>query len=214
MSMNPLARHYDRLRPEERFRLILAAGARGDEAEQDRLVNAAPTKTFSTTDHAPFARAFDELATLVFIELVEEAARYHDFLAHAGEAEEERDATAGAKPEDGDRRKRPLWQRTRDLARAAGFVLRTKAEGWKRFCERLSVPPFAVCRLYPGLDRLQSALALADEGAFAPEGMVRWLNGIRPTGKPKVTEADVMTAEGIADSLEAAFRQGVQWWGG
>ena len=37
MTINTLARHYDRLGAEERFRLILAAGARGDEAEQDRL---------------------------------------------------------------------------------------------------------------------------------------------------------------------------------
>jgi hypothetical protein len=34
-----LARHYANLTPEERFRLILAAGSRGDEAERDRLVS-------------------------------------------------------------------------------------------------------------------------------------------------------------------------------
>ena len=33
-----LARHYDNLTPQGRFRLILAAGSRGDQAERDRLV--------------------------------------------------------------------------------------------------------------------------------------------------------------------------------
>jgi len=41
-----LARHYDNLTPEERFRLILAAGARGDKVEQDRLVNSGGLSLF------------------------------------------------------------------------------------------------------------------------------------------------------------------------
>ncbi len=40
MNANAVARHYALLTPEERFQLILAAGARGDDAEQDRLIRA------------------------------------------------------------------------------------------------------------------------------------------------------------------------------
>jgi hypothetical protein len=152
MNANAVARHYDRLTAEERFRLILAAGARGDEAEATRLLNSAGTATFSTADHAPFARAFDELATLVFLELLEEAARYHDALTRADEtldlfggdeaeggsaAGEGQDAKA-AGPAEGEAGVRPLWQRSLDLALAAGFLLRTKAKGWKVFCEQWS----------------------------------------------------------------------------
>ena len=61
MNPNDLARHYGRLSPEERFKLILAAGARGDEAEQQRLVDAGGHITLSCPDHTPYTRAFDEL---------------------------------------------------------------------------------------------------------------------------------------------------------
>jgi hypothetical protein len=227
MNASAVARHYGSLTPEERFRLILAAGARGDEAEQDRLVNSARTATFSTSDHAPFARAFDDLATLVFIELLEEAARYHDALDNADEdralidaaeadeeagdeAAEEPDAKAEAEPASPSAGRRPFWQRSRDLAKAAGYLLRTKAEGWKLFCERLNVPPFALWRLYPGLDRLQRALALAEQAAFDTEGFLRWLNAIWPTGKPERT-AVPLTVEELAAAVEAMFRERVEW---
>jgi hypothetical protein len=230
MNANAVARHYDRLEPEERFRLIVAAGARGDEAEAARLVNAAGTRMFCTADHAPFARAFDELATLVFIELLEEAARYHDALLHADEdhylfggaqadeeegdpAEVEPDAEADAKSGEGDAGERPLWQRSLDLALAAGFVLRTKAEGWKLFCGQLGIPAFALWKLFPGFDRLQRTLAQAEKGAFAPEGFLRWLNDRRPAGEPERT-AVPFTVEGMAAAAEALFRERVQWWGG
>ena len=78
MTINTLVRHYDRLGAEERFRLILAAGARGDEAEQDHLGLAAPRIALTYSHHAPWAHAFDELATLVFVELLEEVARHQD----------------------------------------------------------------------------------------------------------------------------------------
>ena len=39
MNASTVTKHYGLLTPEERFRLILAAGGRGDEAEQDRLVS-------------------------------------------------------------------------------------------------------------------------------------------------------------------------------
>src|SRR5262245_29894012 len=86
MNANALARNYARLTPEERFRLILAAGGRGDEAERDRLVNAGERITLSMPDHSPYAHAFDELARLIFIELLETAAGYLDAYHHADDA--------------------------------------------------------------------------------------------------------------------------------
>src|SRR5437667_8713220 len=86
MNTDGLSRHYDTLSPEERFRLILAASGRNDEAERDRLVNAAPRITLSFHDHWPYSQAFDELALLVYIELLAEAAHYCHSLAHAHDA--------------------------------------------------------------------------------------------------------------------------------
>lgn len=233
MNASAVARHYDRLTPEERFRLIVAAGARRDKAEQERLVNSGGRLALSMSDHAPYGHAFDELAVLVFIELVEEAARYHEVFERAEDARDifgvgaageesgpsghdQQGAALGPPdpkdpPEDGEGR-RP-WERYIDLGLAAGYVLKTKAHGWVLFCERQSIPPFALWQGLPGFDRLQSALVIAEQVAFTPEGFLRWFNEVRPEGKPEATEIP-LTVEGMAKSTAAIFRRRVKWWGG
>jgi hypothetical protein len=87
MNAKAVARHYGSLTPEERFRLILAASARGDEAERDRLANASGRISLSVPDHSPYAHAFQELALLSFIELLDQAASYSNvasIIARAG----------------------------------------------------------------------------------------------------------------------------------
>jgi hypothetical protein len=223
MNSNGLAKHYGSLTPEERFRLILAAGARGDEAEQARLVSAGGRIRLSFQDHAPHAHAFHEVAVRVFLELVEEAARYRDAFDplwgdESGEESDDDDETEGVETEDAAERgtgregRAPAIRRC-DLALAAGFVLRTKVEGWKLFCARQSVPPFAVWEHFPGFDRLRRALDMAEEAAFVPEVFLRWLNGIRPAGAAELTEVP-LTAEGVANEVEQLFRDRVAWWGG
>jgi hypothetical protein len=228
MNTNPVARHYGSLTPEERFRLIVAAAARGDQAERERLTNAGQRITLSMPDHAPHGHAFNELALLVFIELLEEAARYLEALDRADDAEEafgeedegegsppedEPDVTADSEPAEDYAGDRPAWQRSLDLALAFGFTLRTKADAWKLFCERMSVPPFVGWEYLPGFDRLQRALKVAEQAAFVPEGMVRWLNAIRPDGAPEATVEGLISAQGHADGLERLFRECVARWG-
>jgi hypothetical protein len=98
------------------------------------------------------------------------------------------------------------------VALASGFLLKAKADGWKLFCARLSVPPFAAWAGLPGLARLERALGLAEQAAFVPEGMVRWLNDVRPAGAPAVTAAP-WTAEAAA-GIDRLFQERVAWWGG
>jgi hypothetical protein len=229
MKAPPLAKNYKCLTPEERFRLILAASGRGDEAERDRLKNASGRITLSLQDHAPYAQAFGDLALLIFIELLEEAASYQEGFhiaddtrdnLGADEAEEESDDGAeetGALADKGSAQKdaseEPVCFRAFDLALASGYMLRTRANGWKLFCERLSVPPFLHWEILPGFDRLQRALAFTEKAAFVPEGFLRWLNRVRPKGQPELT-AVPLTVEGVADAIAEAFRQSVQWWEG
>ena len=92
-------------------------------------------------------------------------------------------------------------------------MLRTKANGWKLFCERLNVPPFLLWEAFPGFDRVQRALARTEKAAFVPEGFLRWLNHVRPKGEPALT-AVPLTVEGVAAANEEAFRKRVEWWGG
>jgi len=220
MNANAVVNRYNNLTPEERFRLILAAGGRGDDAERDRLVRTGGRICLSISDHAPYAIAFEELAILVFLELMEEVAGYSsaflrsddlsDDCGAAGHtAEAEPDVRADTKSTDNDAGDRPAWSRALDLALAAGYVLRTKADGWRLFCERLNVPPFLLWESLPGFDRLQRALDLTTKAAFAQEGLLHWLNRIRPKGEPALTEVP-LTAAGVAASTEEVYRQRVQ----
>jgi hypothetical protein len=233
---NRLAQHYGSLTPEERFRLILAAGARGDNAEQDRFVRAGQRITLSLQDHAPYAHAFEELALMVYLVLLEEATHYLELFARADgnrdvldaeeiqKGEEEQAETSRAVEEESERKTEAdvtedlpeevcLWERNLDLALAAGFMLRTKAEGWKLFCQRLTIPPFVIWKCLPGFDRLQRALTLSEKAAFLPEGFLRWLNDVRPSGEPKRVQVP-LTVEQFVAATEESFRERVAWWGG
>lgn len=236
MKGKALARKYVKLTAEERFRLIVAASARGDKVERERLMNAGERHVLALKDHVPYSLAFDELSQLIFIELLEEAARYLEALDHAdhvhdlfGDDEEEgtdeveeegktvdkegADAKVPAEAAEAGDGERPILQRYLDMALAAGFALRTKAEGWKLFCQRMTIPPFAVWEGLPGFDRLQRALNLSETAAFEAGGFLRWLNDIRPAGEPQRLKVP-LTVEGLADATEELFRQRVEWWGG
>lgn len=213
MNANAVAKHYAILTAEERFRLILAASGRGDAAERDRLMNTGGRITLAMPDHSPYAHALSELSLLTFIELLEEAARYHDASELASDSLDTTHVREDEGEEADDAGKDPIWQRTFELACAAGFMLRTKADGWKLFCARLHVAPFLLWEGLPGLDRLRRALTLAERAAFCPEDFLRWLNAVRLPGESERTEV-LLTAEGIATETEDAFRRRVQWWGG
>jgi hypothetical protein len=60
---NGLARFYDILTPDERFRLLVQAEARGDAVEARRLVETCPRRTYSQRDDA-FARRWDTMGYL------------------------------------------------------------------------------------------------------------------------------------------------------
>ena len=228
MNANAVAKHYGSLTPQERFRLILAASGRGDEAERDRLGRSGQRITRSMQDHAPHAHAFNELALMTFIELLEEAARYGEAFANSADAfgpggdeseyELEGDDTEHTYNEhaaeaQAENEEWTVGERWLDLALAAGFVLRTKAEGWKRFCERMNVPPFLLWERLPGFDRLRRALAQAERASFVPEGFLRWLNDTRPAGKPELTEIP-LSVEAVAYANAEMFGEHVAWWGG
>jgi hypothetical protein len=232
MNWTTLTKNFSALTPEERFRLIFAASGRGDEAERDRLVNTGPRLTLTMPAHSPFAHAFQELSWLTYIELLDDAACYgdaneqaNDALANLGpaeaEGEDDGDADEGRVNEEGptdnivkpDYGKPPIWVRSLELAYAVGYLLRTKADGWKLFCQRLTVPPWLLWEALPGFDRLQRALALTDKTAFSAEGFLRWLNAVRPAGVSELTRVH-LTVEEIANATAEMYRVRAAWWSG
>jgi hypothetical protein len=169
-----------------------------------------------------------------FLDLLEDVARYDDAWTLARETPapeakigdaDEAEPDEGIQPADEPGREHevgsagegaeehPRWLRALDLALAAGYVLRAKADGWKLFCERLSMPHFLFWEMHPGFDRLQRALKLADTAAFTAEGFLHRPNRIRPWGAAEMTELP-LTVEGVADGYAKQFRARVEWWGG
>jgi hypothetical protein len=198
VNLHAVAKNYRSLTPEERFRLIFAALGRGDEAEAERLKYAAGRITVSQQDHAPFVLAFAELSWFAYIELADAAAVALHAFEIVSLSDADRKLAGGLTPA--------------ELKSVAALMLRTKVDGWKLFCQRLNVPPFLLWEAFPGLERLQRALAKSQEFAFTKEDMLRWLNTLRPVGRPKMTQL-LFTAEGVADAHESTFRQRAEWFG-
>lgn len=215
MDLKDLTNKYCLLTAEERFRLIAAAGWRGDQAEQQRLIAAGDKIALSLDDHAPLAHAFTELAPLVYMDLLYEAHGYLDLLDGATgkqvgvPMDEEGDGDAGSGGDEVESEHDRNW----DLALAAGFLLRTKADGWKLFCQQRNIPPDIVWKHLPGYDYVQEALALAHKAAFVPEGFARWINRIAAAGEAPWPGLPI-TAEAVAAAIETAFQAQVAWWHG
>lgn len=230
MNIKTVANSYSLLSPKERFQLIVAAGARGDQPEQDRLRTSAKDIKLSVPDHSPWAQAFHELAMMTFLEILDESAKHRMAHAHWCDAEDEAETVEGDEDEatdesddteptseDEDESPADHWF---NLYMAQGFILRTKIAGWRLFCERLNLPPFAAWQFLPGYERFQITVAMVEDNKFrrAPmfstEGMVRWLSRIRPKGEPAPREEDLLSPERFADELDGVFRQRATWWGG
>jgi hypothetical protein len=215
--MNPksLTSNYEYLSPEERFQLILAAEGRGDDTEQHRLNGSGGPIRLTAQAHTPFAHAFDELSTLAFLGLQDEAEKYLHAFERARAATQER---ARQESQDADQTGSLdlpdlLEDRCFDLVLAAGYALRTNAEGWKLFCQRRNLPPFVLWESLPGFQRWRRTLERSEEVAFEPEGFLCWLNRVRPEGAPERDEVS-LTAESVAADLERLFQQSVRSWGG
>jgi hypothetical protein len=237
VTANTVNKLYEWLKPEERFRLILAAGARGDIAERDRLSSTSRLLALRIRDFVPWAQAFSEVSMIIFMGLVEEAAEYQEALldwskvyrklhqsanqAQALDEDEEADAASAdpsepAEPSEDEKSENFLFE----AHLAAGFILKTKFDGWKLFCERLNVPALTIWEVLPGYERL-AAIVKQVEGtkakrgaAFLPGGMMRFLREYRPAGHPEPTEAGLISAEKIARELDEMFRDTVKKHGG
>jgi hypothetical protein len=239
-----LASQYSDLTAEQRFALIAAAAARGDDADRQRLLSAAPRITLSMPNHAPLADAFGELSLLVFVELLADGSDYLELFNWADDAQAEAEAEAagaGESQENDDddvateqatddlestrdaegsesqhgqlSQAAAKVERCFDMALAAGYMLKARADGWILFCQRRGLPPFTFWEELPGYARLQRALKVAEQAAFKPAGMVAWLNRTRPKGEPEVTDVG-LTPEVIAAGLDRMFRQQAAFWGG
>jgi hypothetical protein len=122
VTADRLARHYPALVPDERLALMLAASARGDDAEHTRLVATAPRLPVVVPDTFPRAMAFREVLDRHRAERLELAARYFQTKRLA----EDYDEGPGG--------------RMTSVARAYGYLLLAARDGWAEFCEQHLLP--------------------------------------------------------------------------
>ena len=191
MTAATLTRHYPGLAPDERLALMLAAAARGDDLEHERLTAAAPRVSFTTLDTFPRAIAFRELLDRHRSERLELAARY--FQARRLDAE-----TTGR-----------TSARLTTLARVYGYLLRVYRDGWAGSCDRAMPPDGGLEPALIGGDVLRAAEEEADGDAVTADEVVAAgrAAGVAP---PRT----VRTADPVADELAQAFAARLAWWEG
>ncbi len=179
---------YKQLTPDERFRLVLAARGRGDEAEEGRLIHSGSMTAVRMRDVFPHLLAFQTVAMLAFVELLDHAADAEiAWLA----------AESSAEDDEGSER----WAR---MAKIFGYRLRIKWLGWVRFCEEMTVPPRHFWVGLPGLDRIERALEVAETVACSDAEFVALANALRKPDRPPIADVRV-TVEAAAAALRQMF---------
>jgi hypothetical protein len=184
MNRRRLNRYYNRFDLEERLRLLLAAWSRGDEPEENRLVASAPAIRIRMKEFAPAMQAFKNIALLTFIELADHASAFFQAWALADR--------------DDDRADR--WSLR---ARGFGYLLRSKWLAWKAFSADWHADPELLWNGLPGLERLRSAIALAEEQSRNDPELMTYLHS--GTG-----DAGPITPEWILEQTHQLFESHVQ----
>jgi hypothetical protein len=186
MNSSALAKHYDKLTPEERCALSLAAWTRDDEVEFGRLVRAAPRMSCSFGSDQPQVVAFHQITCMHLLEVLDLAAQLYQRLLW--------------KATNGDR------EDTHVICVAVQF--RAQLDGWRQFCAEMGIDPDAVWRKLqlPGLAMValaDMATARANSEARLPAAMVTLL----------VEESDEpLTADFVARKLRADWRTLAALW--
>jgi hypothetical protein len=187
MNFNRIAGYYDQLDPMERLAAIEAAESRGDDAERQRLIRAAPRLAWTLPDYAGLSLAHLHLMQVGHAQLLTLAARFFWALS----------VMAGF---------RQAWQRHGDapdvVADAEGFEkaheayeevcwhaysLIAQLDGLRLFEQETGLGTDAMRQYMPGYELVSDAERLARTCAFqdAPEA-ADWLRrrGDRDTAPP------------------------------
>ena len=184
MNLNSVTKLYVHLKPEERVPLIIAAQARGDAAELERLIESAPRLSCSVADFSDLEQHFLFLSLVARIELLDLAARMQDALA-AGESLFDMQGDEFDEQLDADAEQ---WHR---VAKAIGFLFKVRLAGWRLFCEQLLIDADGYWSGLSGTEVLTRAEQRAAITTFDLEGMTDFIRG-------KVEASKLPTAESVA----------------
>jgi hypothetical protein len=196
MNTNGLAKLYDRLTPKERLPLILAASARGDEAERDRLSRSAPRVGFWLPDYHGLGEGMLLASLFHLLELLDVAALYWQTGGILAEWEQFSEGEEDAPT-----------KKLRRTNRAFAYVFTTKLEGWRRFCSEFKADPEVLMNGLPGYDTVKRTEEAARIMACTPEEANAFM---REKGGET---AKALTVETVVASLWAFVNSRVEFWG-
>jgi hypothetical protein len=183
---NGLERLYGVLTPEERFAAILRASARGDEAERDRLVRAAPREHFAVPD----CHGLQEGLLLLSLAQLGALAGWAALYWKAATARNQEDMPPSTEA------------RLGKVARLFAYLFTAEERGWALFMAGLGAEDAeAPLRDVPGWSSLQFAAEGVREDAFSPEEAAAYLRESLGEQAQAVAER----AEGVAEGLRAAL---------
>jgi hypothetical protein len=190
MNTNGLAKHYAKLTPLERVPLLIAAEARGDEAEFSRLKSSAPRRCFAISDHADLIdRLFRIAYALMMLQL--------DLTAWYWQVSEIHAEHSWMRDDEGDD---PMGDRLMFLERLAAYCFLVNADAWQRFCGELSIDKDALLRDSPGYDTVKRMEENARLLACSHEEAAAYVRQLDP-------QAEVRTVEHTVGAMQAALKQ-------
>ena len=209
MTTKQLARYYQTLTPWERLPLIVAASARGDVVEEDRLARSVPKHGFRVPDYWGLAEGLDDLAKQYVLKQLDLAVWYWRLTGLM-----EREPWSRPSRQDQQREER-RWPLVRILAHR--FVVR--AEGWQLLCAELHLDPEVLPRQLPGYEAVKQMEEVARRAAFSAEEAQAYLGeGIAPgqagAGETPglVREGRLDTAAEVAQAVRAFLRERLEDW--
>jgi hypothetical protein len=191
MNTDRLAKLYDRLTPRERLPLILAASARGDETEKDRLARSAPQRRYQLPDYHGLGDGLIQVSLRHMVERLNLAAQFW--------------GTSFLFKEDLGKNRLPGG------LRLLAYAFTARVEGWERFCAGLKIDADALLVDLPGYDLAKLTIEAARVTAFTAEAAAAWL---RRKGGPNAegVTVELATAEAVAASYQDFVERCVAWW--
>jgi len=165
MNINSIQKHYDKLATVERFKLINAAAARGDDADRLALANSAATKTWKVITMRGYFDAFDFLAAWHVCAMLELDSLYWALLA-LGEDDQDNIKMPGGDSWLG------LMQRIQARALA-------RVDAWVEVCKEYNVDAAQLVEDLPGGASLEMFIAALRELPAVEYDTTPYINDLR-----------------------------------
>lgn len=183
--MDKLGNLYDRLTPKERYALMVAAKARGDDSELIRLRRATKHTTLRVSDCYPVAHALTHVATAYIARQLDLLAQFFHLMGLGVECRL-MDLPTGDSP-------------NTESCLANQFV--ANADAWKQFCAGIGFDPDALLSGRIGIETVQRLDPVIRFSVCSHDEAVARRRAKNPDAAPITTAAEL--ADGMREAFDA-----------